>query len=146
MTLTSVGYGDVLPFGWRSQIFSIFVMLMGSAVFGAVVSVCSYKLHKSLNNEVGKMIGDLTHFMQRRGVPLDLQWRVQDNIRRHAILSETTAMAPHLLASLSPAIRKELCMSILEETLTRFPLFKMAQRAFVVELAQAHSWEHVLHG
>lgn len=145
LTLTSVGYGDIVPQGIAARLYAIVVMLFGSAVFGAAVSAGSFVVHQALDNEVEKMTSQLKAFMQRRAVPANLQWRVQENLRRHKIVAESSAMAPQILESLSPILRRELCMSLLQKTLTQFPLFRAAQRAFVVELAQAHAWEHVMH-
>jgi len=135
-----------VPVGVVTQLFAIVVMLIGSAVFGATVSAFSFVLHQALNNDVEKMTNQLKNFMKRRAVPADLQWRVQENLRRRAIIVESAAMAPKIIANLSPILRRELCMSLLQATLTQFPFFRAAQRAFVVELAQAHAWEHVMHG
>merc|ERR1719230_1371110 len=91
-------------------------------------------------------MNDLTHFMNRRCVAKDLQRRVRDNLRTHIVFSEGLTMAPHLLANLSPAMQRELCLSILSDTVLHFPLFRNAQRSFVAELAQVHYWEQVLSG
>jgi CRP-like cAMP-binding protein len=145
-TLTSVGYGDIVPLGVSSKLFAVFAMLVGSLGFGATVSLCSLFMQKMLNNEAEKMIGDLTYFMNRRSVPMLLQRRVRDNLKTHLMFSSSSSMAPHLLASLSPAMQRELCLSILSDTVLQFPLFKNAPRAFASELAQAHVWQTALAG
>merc|ERR1719498_951688 len=84
--------------------------------------------------------------MNRRNVPSALQRRVRANLRMHLSLTEHTSMSPQLLGSLSPAMQRELLLSILSDTMLRFPLFKNAQRSFVADLAQAQHWEQVLTG
>lgn len=146
LTMTSVGYGDIVPSGLASRIYSILVMLLGSLAFGAIVTGCSIMVKKLVDNEAQRRIAELTQIMNRRGVSRDLQRRVRENLHQHMVRKQLSILAPHLLSSLSPAMQRELCLAILFDTLVRFPLFRNPQRSFVAELAQCHSWEQVLAG
>jgi voltage-gated potassium channel len=144
MTLTSVGYGDVVPIGNVSKLYSILVMILGSTICGAFVGSFSFFLQKVVNNESEQRMAELSSFMRRRSVPKDLQRKVRHNLKQH--LTEPAAMAPQLLVQLSPSMQRELCLAILNDTVLGFPLFRHAQRSFVAELAQAHCWEQILPG
>lgn len=146
MTLTSVGYGDVLPTGVWSQLFCIGLMIVGSAVFGALITACSFVLSRLLNNDTDKSISELVRFMKKRAVPKKLQRRVKANLRRHLDYEDSVAMSPQLLSSLSPAMQGELCLSMLRETMLSFPLFLNVQESFAAQLAQAYYFEQVLPG
>merc|ERR1711871_912778 len=136
MTLTSVGYGDVVPVGNASRVYAVVVMLIGSGLFGAMISGCSLVIQRLVNNEARNKVAELALFMNRRAVPKHLQFRVRENLRKHLDYANSASLAPDVLASLSPAMQRELCLSILEETILGFPLFYNAQRSFVAELAQ----------
>jgi len=82
MTMTTVGYGDIYPQGTHSRIFAILAMLIAPIFFGSVVSVLSHITKGILNDEVEKQVGEAMRFMRRRGVPADLQRRVDHNLRR----------------------------------------------------------------
>jgi len=145
-TLTSVGFGDIIPLGLTSRLFASVVMVLGSAIFGVVISGSSIIFSQLLNSETENKITELSRFMHHRAVPRELQTRVRDNLRQHLVYSEASGMAKEVLASLSPAMQSELCSCILSETISSFPLFRNAQWSFVAALAQAHCWEQVLRG
>ena len=54
------------------------------------------------------------------------------------------ANASNILAKLSPALQRDLSLERLSSTMLQFPLFRGAARAFIAELAQAHSWAQCL--
>jgi len=121
-------------------------MAFGCVTFGALITACGYLLNFLVNNETDNKISELVIFMKRRGVPKELQRRVKSNLRRYLDKEQTVTMAPHLLASLSPAMQRELSLSMLSDTVLHFPLFRNAQRSFVADLAQSYYFEQVMPG
>jgi len=82
--------------------------------------------------------------MDKHGVPQGLRKRVQHNL--HYQLHKENRLDPELFAALSPAVQRELSLTLLSSTVLRFPLFKGAQHGFIAELAQAHIWVSCLPG
>jgi CRP-like cAMP-binding protein len=54
--------------------------------------------------------------------------------------------AEDLLEKLSPGLQRELLLELLRSSVLQFPLFSNAPRAFLAEIAQAHSWVRSLPG
>merc|ERR1719375_2946612 len=98
------------------------------------------------NDKVTAHMTQASRFMKNRNVPTELQRRVQHNLRRNALRELNMALAPELLAQLSPAVQRELLSELLRSTVLQFPLFKGANAAFIGEIAQAHAWVHCLPG
>lgn len=146
MTMTTIGYGDISPSGTLSRLYAMAVMFIASAMFGSIVSLFTHITSALFNDTTEQRVEEVTRFMRRRQVNRDLQRRVQYNLRRNLRYQMNTTMDPDLLTLLSPAMQRELSLALLGNTVHKFPLFKGAQRSFVAEMAQAHTWEQVLPG
>jgi len=145
MTMTTVGYGDVHPIGTQSRIFAILAMLVAPLFFGTVVSLLTHATRGIFNDEVENQVAEAADFLRQRQMPMQLQRRVEHNLRHH-ILQERQTLSPDLFAKLSPAVQRELSLELLRNTVLQFPLFQDVQHSFVAELAQAHSWVQCLPG
>lgn len=144
MTVTTVGYGDVTPTTLHSRLYAIVVMLMAPVFSGTIVSGMTHVTKGLFDGQVERRVQDAVRFMDRHNVPPGLQQRVEQNLRHH--LCNKTRMDPELFATLSPAVQRELSLTLLSSTVLRFPLFKNAQHGFVAELARAHIWVSCLPG
>lgn len=147
MTITSVGYGDIIPASNISRGMTIFFMLLGSAVFGACISGCSIVFSSLIEDEVSNKTAEITRFMGRRNVDHNMQRRVRDNLRQCLSSAHNCSMVPvHILECLSPAMRRELCLCLVSDTFFHFPLFRSTQHSFLADLAQAQHWQQILPG
>jgi len=138
MTMTTVGYGDIYPTGFRTRIYAIIIMLLSSVAFGASITTVAHLTRSLFNDEIEDNIAKVARFMRKRHVPSNLQHRVVSNLRHH--LDESHLSPTELLSQISPGLQRELSLSFLSGTVLKFPLFKSAHRSCVAELAQAHLW------
>eukprot|EP00928_Gymnodinium_smaydae_P014297 TRINITY_DN15214_c0_g1_i2.p1 TRINITY_DN15214_c0_g1~~TRINITY_DN15214_c0_g1_i2.p1 ORF type:complete len:875 (+),score=132.49 TRINITY_DN15214_c0_g1_i2:82-2706(+) len=143
MTISSVGYGDIVPTDIPSRLYAIVAMLTAPAFFGASISVIGQLAKQFFDDEVEIKVAKIKGFMQLRHVPLALQRRVERNLR-HQMSEMHKTLGPELLTNLSPALQRELSTELLRECFMRFPLFMDASRAFVSEIARAHKWVQAL--
>lgn len=144
MTFTSVGYGDIVPQGVVGRMFAICAMLTAPAFFGCVVSLLGHGVKRIFDDKAELQVAQAIQFMQKRSVPKTLQKRVEQNFRHHIQKENQMTMAPDLFRNLSPAVQRELSLELLRSTVLEFPLFISCPRAFVAEIAQAHSWVQCL--
>jgi len=140
MTMTTVGFGDIVPSGLYSRLYAIAAMFIGSLFFGAVISALTHATRGIWDDKVERRVAEAASFMSRRHVPQDLQRRVKHNLRRQLHRQQSATVNPELLALLSPAVQRELSLSLLSAVVLQFPLFWGVQRSFVAELAQVHLW------
>jgi len=144
MTVTTVGYGDIYPETTGSRLYAILVMLVGPILSGTIVSGLTHATKGLFEDKVESRVAEATRFMNRRHVPHGLQHRVAHNLRHH--LRQELHLDPELFAILSPAVQRELSLTLLSDTVLRFPLFAGTQHGFIAELAQSHSWVQCLPG
>eukprot|EP00927_Polykrikos_kofoidii_P001427 TRINITY_DN10537_c0_g1_i11.p1 TRINITY_DN10537_c0_g1~~TRINITY_DN10537_c0_g1_i11.p1 ORF type:complete len:935 (-),score=175.34 TRINITY_DN10537_c0_g1_i11:75-2879(-) len=137
MTITTVGYGDIVPKGIVSRAFAIFVMLYAPVVSGTIVSALTHATKGLFDDNVEGRVSEATRFMNSRHVPIEVQRRVEHSLRDH--LQEEKGIGVGLMSVLSPAVQRDLSMALLGNTILQFPLFIGAPRSFVAELAQAHT-------
>eukprot|EP00929_Paragymnodinium_shiwhaense_P051568 TRINITY_DN25931_c0_g1_i1.p1 TRINITY_DN25931_c0_g1~~TRINITY_DN25931_c0_g1_i1.p1 ORF type:complete len:960 (-),score=183.22 TRINITY_DN25931_c0_g1_i1:148-2940(-) len=146
MTMTTVGFGDIVPQATHDRLFAIAVMLVAPMFFGGIVSFVTQVTKGVFNDESDMQVAQAAKFMHSRKVPKELQRRVENNLRRFITNEHQVSNAPNLLAKLSPGVQRELSVMLLAETILQFPLFKAAPHSFISDLAQAHSWLHCLSG
>lgn len=140
MTMTTVGYGDVLPCGDWSLNFAVFSMMVSPIFFGTIVSLLTVFSQRVFHDEADQLAHEADQLMRRRGVPVGLQLRVEQDLRRRVKQERQMASAAGLLGRLSPTVQRELSLELLSRVVLRFPLFRAAPRAFVAEIASAHTW------
>mmetsp|Transcript_39557 Transcript_39557/g.93137 ORF Transcript_39557/g.93137 Transcript_39557/m.93137 type:complete len:897 (+) Transcript_39557:36-2726(+) len=147
MTMTTVGYGDIVPSGNIGRICSILAMLTGTFMFGFILSMVGRVLGRVFDEEVESQVKQAVKFMRHRRVPRNLQLRVKQNLTHNIRKDSGSAMrVPQLLSKLTPSLQKELSLELLRNVVLSFPLFKDAPIGFAAEIAQAHQWIHAFQG
>eukprot|EP00924_Labyrinthula_sp_SR-Ha-C_P010936 snap_masked-scaffold_33-processed-gene-0.22-mRNA-1 protein AED:0.09 eAED:0.12 QI:0/0/0/1/1/1/2/0/551 len=123
-TLTSVGFGDVVPANSSERIFASIVAFIGAFLLGYVFSSTTSmlsSLNKTANNYQEQM-EKIKAYLQYRNVPTKLSKRIIEYFRyyisKHALFDEQK-----ILESLSYPLRVELTSFLFEDVLTLIPLF-----------------------
>eukprot|EP00928_Gymnodinium_smaydae_P037261 TRINITY_DN258_c0_g1_i1.p1 TRINITY_DN258_c0_g1~~TRINITY_DN258_c0_g1_i1.p1 ORF type:complete len:939 (+),score=131.55 TRINITY_DN258_c0_g1_i1:146-2818(+) len=138
-TVTSVGYGDITPSGTAGKIFCSLCMGLGAGLCGFVITTIAEFMKRLLYDNIAMQVRQARTFMQSRGVPRQLQRRVEINLRQK-LEQELNIATSMLLGKLSGTLQRDLSMELLRNVVLHFPIFGEAPRAFVAELAQAHRW------
>jgi voltage-gated potassium channel len=135
-TLTTVGYGDVVPRTEVQRFYATGVMMLGVGVYayliGNIASLISnldpVRAHYLQQRE------QLSAFMHYRALPRPLRRQVQ---RYFDYLWEKRLVVdePAMLAALPPALRDEVALSLKQDLLLNVPLFSRAGDAFLREVA-----------
>jgi len=146
MTMTTVGYGDISPQGTKSRLYALLAMVISPIFFGAIVSALTHTTRSLFDDRTEEIITEVTTFMEARRLPMDVQQRVQRNLRNYLQKEHSKAMDPKFFALLSPSMQRELSLALVSSTVLQFPLFRGAQHSFVAEIAQAHTLVECLAG
>lgn len=146
MTMTTVGYGDILPCTTSERIYVTLAMLVSPLFFGTIVSLLTHITQHVFHDETESIVNDANKFMKSRRVPVHLQKRILNHLRYSLCQKNQVSMDPDLFQRLSPALQGELSLELISGIVLRFPLFEDAQHSFVASLAQKHTWVHCVQG
>ena len=108
MTLTSIGYGDIVPVNRTESLFVIFCMVMGGVCWAYILgSICASAANLNpAKAEFQRTMDDLNRFMDRRGIDSEMQLRFRAYfINTRSSVNE--AKAQHLVELMSPALAAE---------------------------------------
>lgn len=135
-TLTTVGYGDVVPHTDVQRIYTMCVMVLGVGMYGFVIGNIATILVNIDPVRAGQLrrMEKLSAFMRYRRLPKNLQERVSDYYRylwQHQLDHDET----EILRRLPPSLRTELGLHLKRDLLNAVPFFRNAGEAFLREVA-----------
>ena len=137
-TLTSVGYGDIIPLTNLETLYAVFVMATGVGVYGYVIGNIAHiiaNLHPSRVRYVETMEG-INAFMEYRGLPAALQRRIRDfySYRWEKRLGFDESA---ILDDLSPSLQSDVSLFLKRDVIEKVPFFHGATDELIREIALA---------
>jgi voltage-gated potassium channel len=135
-TLTTVGYGDIVPQGNIQKIYSMFVQIMGFGIFGYVIgTVASILLKRDpAKTKYLEQVEGLTSLLHYRHLPDSLQKRIIEfytYMWKNRIGYDET----DFLNSLPENLRTEVALHLKKEVIEKISLFEEASDQFRSEIA-----------
>jgi len=138
-TLTTTGYGDIVPLTRLERLLGIVVMGLSAGVFsyligkiGGVISLM--EMESSRQKDV---VMDVTRYLRRAEVPTDVSYRalryveyVWDSRKRRKVLDT------RLLQGFSEPLKNEISEHIFGLALQRVPMLSKFDRGFISQLAR----------
>jgi len=123
-TMTTVGYGDVIPTNNMERVFAVCVILFGATVFGYIISTIAEMSNEHNRDALGLNMSLLRHY----GTEQHFSERMHKLMRFHYGFwyQEMTPRQEEsrLLAKLPPALRKEVIKYIHRHVISSIPLFR----------------------
>ena len=136
VTMSTIGYGDIVPTTTSERFYIIFAMLIGTSVFAYVVgSVCGIVASMDKKSAEHHDLMDTLNSMSRElKLGDDLQMRLRDYFRyKH---TSTNMDEWHvMLEKMSPSLRGEVAMRQCGRWINNVLFFKGAPDLFVVDIA-----------
>lgn len=135
-TLTTVGYGEIVPGTNAQYIYAMFVMLMGVAFYGFIIGNIASILSKRdpAKEQYFRNLERLTAFVKFRKIPVNLQKNIRDYYtyiwKKRLGFDETT-----FLTSLPPGLKNEVSIYLKKQILEKIPLFTGVSDEFINEVA-----------
>jgi voltage-gated potassium channel len=137
-TLTTVGYGDISPTDNIGRIYTMFVMILGVAMYGVIIGNISSLLVQvdSFRQAQKSKMENLMAYMKHHFVPLDLQTEVISFYSKHLKLS-TGQQEDSSLEGLPAALRDQLEFYANLKLINAVPMFKSASMECKRDLSQS---------
>jgi voltage-gated potassium channel len=137
-SLTSVGYGDIIPRTDYETLYAILVMVAGVGMFGYVIGNIAHiitNMHPSRVRYIETMEG-LNAFMEYRGLPSQLQHRIRDYYayrwEKRLGFDESA-----ILNDLSVSLQGDVSLFLKKDVIEKVPFFKGATEELVREISLA---------
>eukprot|EP00242_Pyramimonas_sp_CCMP2087_P007288 CAMPEP_0198207028 /NCGR_PEP_ID=MMETSP1445-20131203/10522_1 /TAXON_ID=36898 /ORGANISM="Pyramimonas sp., Strain CCMP2087" /LENGTH=895 /DNA_ID=CAMNT_0043879923 /DNA_START=635 /DNA_END=3319 /DNA_ORIENTATION=+ len=136
MTVTTIGYGDILPKTQAEHVYVIIMMLVGALVFGYVIGQLGNVVtqRNSKTNAYYASMSQLDHFMEEQKLPKELQKEITLYVMR---LKQVTDMRAHsnYLRLMSPGLRGKVLVYTNRMWLMKVPHFQNTPVEFQIEVA-----------
>jgi hypothetical protein len=137
-TMTTVGYGDIVPTNVVQKLFTIGVMILGVGMYGYVIGNMAswFAQVDSAKLEHFDQMNRLGSYLRYRKVPVHLQQKIRDffQLRWEKGYSRKER---DLLNMLPPSLHSEISIQLNKEILEKVPMFQKASPGFLGSLATA---------
>ena len=124
-TLTTVGYGDIVPINNQERILAIFIMVIGATVFGYVVANMSTIIgnFNQLETKAADRLSEMTESMRERNCPHSLITEITNHYKQ-VFSHDSMFDEDRILSRLPVRLRLELLFVQHKSILEKIPLFQ----------------------
>jgi len=135
-TLTTVGYGEIIPASIEQQVYAILVMLFGVAMYGFIIGNVANILSKRnpARAQYFNNLEQLKIFVNYRQIPSRLQKKIMDYYlyiwRKKLGFDESV-----FLSGLPQGLQNEVSVYLKREILEKIPLFRGVSNSFLMEVS-----------
>lgn len=136
MTMSTIGYGDIVPVTTTERLLCVFACVVGSMLFTYGITQLISQLADTNSDDAAfrRLLEDLSHYFEAHNVPKKLRTRCRDYVlfRRHA---SNFSFQELPVQEMSPALRGELLMHVNKQMLNRSPNLFDGPTSFVYGVA-----------
>jgi len=134
-TLTTIGYGDIIPKGPVQTVFVIFIELLGAGMYGMIIGnianlIANIDVAKSQYKE---KLDKINAFLNYRDIPYPLQRKINDYYR-YLWESRRGYDESAVLEELPFALKTSVSLQINREIIEKVPLFQTAGEDLIREI------------
>lgn len=135
MTISTIGYGDIVPVTSGERVYVIIAMLIGAFEYGYIVGAVSNVIatRNEKTNKFQALMRDLNSFMGENRFPPSLCVRLREYFR-YQLEGSDEEMYKRLLLKMSPALRGE-CSIRMNTWIKHVDFFKGCPEEFVTHLS-----------
>lgn len=136
-TLTTIGYGDIVPTTGTEMLFTIFVMLLGVALYGYVIANIASTVFSTdpATTQYRSNLEKLSTLMKYRKLPRELEQKIR-NYYFYQYKSRQGFSEANFLRNLPERLNKEVSVLLKQEVVEKIPIFKESGSQFIRDIAQ----------
>ncbi len=133
-TLTTIGYGDVLPTGTSQTIYVIIIEIIGAGMYGLIIGNIANLI---ANIDVAKAqyrekMEKLNTFLRYRNIPVDLSRKINDYFE-YLWQTRRGYEESDVLKELPPSLKTWVALYLNKEVIEKVPIFEGASQEFIKE-------------
>ena len=135
-TLTTVGYGDIIPIGDIARVYTMVVMLVGVVMYGLVIGNISTVMlnQKAAKNRQRDKIVELATFLKNYKIPKYLQSNIFSYYNHHLLKED--AKRSEIVDGLPLSLQQEINAYVNIFMLRYVPIFTNASQECLADMAQ----------
>eukprot|EP00397_Hematodinium_sp_SG-2012_P005184 GEMP01005202.1.p1 GENE.GEMP01005202.1~~GEMP01005202.1.p1 ORF type:complete len:1290 (+),score=141.53 GEMP01005202.1:37-3906(+) len=124
-TMTTVGYGDIVPMSTSSRIYAIVAQLFGATMFGYVIGSVAGAAGRARGSEqlIRRQLMSITEFGEENQLPATMISKMRRGTRIY-LDSRTPFSEDQFLDNLPHCLRARCVLIIHQETMKLFPMFR----------------------
>lgn len=133
-TLTTIGYGDVIPNGTSQTIYVILIEIIGAGMYGLIIGnianlIANIDVAKAQHRE---KMEKLNTFLRYRNIPLNLSRKINDYFE-YLWQTRRGYEESDVLKDLPPSLKTWVALFLNKEVIEKVPLFEGASQEFIKE-------------
>lgn len=140
MTMTTTGYGDIVPVTMNEKIFSMLTMLLACGVFAYTIGSVTSSITKQAEEEDSFRVSaaKVAMFMKKKGVPETLQLKVKRYLEyaRDSSAKDNITQGNHLINMLSEPLKDQLYSQLHAKALKDCRVFEIFQPEFTAGITK----------
>jgi CRP-like cAMP-binding protein len=135
-TMSTVGYGDIVPCNQTERVFAISAMVIACGMFAMIIGSMQNVLGKfgEERSEFDRTLVRTMRYLKSQKVSQHLQFKVKSYLEHNFENRSSTGMDKAVLSNLSSALRSEVKLALLLPIVERYPLFRMSSRPMLVRV------------
>eukprot|EP00873_Tetraselmis_striata_P023243 jgi/Tetstr1/443507/TSEL_031511.t1 len=137
MTVSTIGYGDVLPSTSLERVFVILAMLTGAFAYGYIIGAVSgiVATRDAKKNAFYSTMDGLNNFMELSKLPQTLRIKLREYFTYRCNNSVDVQGYNQLMQAMSPALRSDVAMFVNGSWIANVPHFKKCEPVFITQVA-----------
>lgn len=138
-TMSTVGYGDIVPVTFTEKVFCCFVMILACGVFAFILASVSnlVESHTKEANLYRSQVSQMNYFLKTKNVPKELQARAIRYLEyRWSLRKKRHDNDLEFLSMLSEPLRDEINLHVLGKILYNYKLFRHFETGFIASLTK----------
>ncbi len=133
-TLTTIGYGDVLPTGTYQTIYVIIIEIIGAGMYGLIIGnianlIANIDVAKAQHRE---KMEKLNTFLRYRNIPVDISRKINDYFE-YLWQTRRGYEESDVLKELPPSLKTWVALFLNKEVIEKVPIFEGASPEFIKE-------------
>lgn len=135
-TLTTVGYGDIVPDNEVQQVYTMIMMIIGVASYGFVIgNVASLLSHIDIaRSQFLEKLERIDAYLRYRSVPLDVRERVKSYYQY--LWESRSVNDEQVLGDMIDSLKVEVLLQINRSLIEKVPMFRNADTNFLSDIVQ----------